>query len=56
MPCDALCQPRHQDRHRRAAYFYDQSGFILYDALSVQPVSDRQLDALLTFQEGQKTP
>src|SRR5713101_6713017 len=51
-----LCQPRHQDRHRFAAYFYDQSCFILYDAVSVQPVSDRQVDALLTFQEGQKTP
>ena len=37
-------------------YFYNQTGIILYDDLSIQPVSDRQVDSLLGFYEGPKTP
>lgn len=34
--------------------FYNQSGIILYDSLSVLPVSDRQVDSLLSFHRGPK--
>jgi hypothetical protein len=37
-------------------YFYNQTGIVLFDALSVQPVSDRQVDSLLSFHRGPKTP
>jgi hypothetical protein len=37
-------------------HFYYPKGAYLFDGLSVRPVSDRQLEALTTFQEGPKTP
>jgi tetratricopeptide (TPR) repeat protein len=36
--------------------FLNHTGAILYDALSIRPVSDRQLDALTSFLEGGKAP
>jgi tetratricopeptide (TPR) repeat protein len=36
--------------------FYYPKGIYLFDDLRVLPVSDRQQDALLSFQEGPKTP
>jgi len=36
--------------------FYNQTGITLYDSLSLTPVSDRQVDSLLSFYEGPKTP
>ena len=36
--------------------FLNASGFVLVDRVSIQPVSDRQLDTLMTFLEGQKAP
>jgi tetratricopeptide (TPR) repeat protein len=39
-----------------ALNFYFLKGAFLFDRLSVRPISDRQLDALTTFQEGLKTP
>jgi tetratricopeptide (TPR) repeat protein len=36
--------------------FYYLKGAYLFDHLSVRPVSDRQLEALTTFQEGPKAP
>ena len=35
--------------------FHGQNGAILYDSLSIRPVSDQQQDALINFLEG-KTP
>jgi tetratricopeptide (TPR) repeat protein len=37
-------------------HFYYLKGAYLFDRLSVRPVSDRQLEALTTFQEGLKAP
>jgi len=34
----------------------DANGFQLIDRISIQPVTDRQVDSLMTFLEGQKTP
>ena len=36
--------------------FNGQMGVFFYDALSIRPVSDRQLDSLINFLEGGKTP
>lgn len=36
--------------------FYNHTGVILYDGLSLRPVSDQQLDALTSFLEGGKAP
>ncbi|HZZ82519.1 MAG TPA: PKD domain-containing protein [Gemmataceae bacterium] len=35
--------------------FYNHTGAILYDALSIQPVTDRQIDSLTNFLEGGKS-
>jgi tetratricopeptide (TPR) repeat protein len=32
------------------------TGFVLIDRISIQPVTDRELDTLMMFQEGLKTP
>jgi tetratricopeptide (TPR) repeat protein len=37
-------------------HFYYLKGAYLFDRLSIRAVSDRQLEALTTFQEGPKTP
>ncbi|MBM3993737.1 MAG: PKD domain-containing protein [Planctomycetes bacterium] len=36
--------------------FYNHTGATLYDALSIEPVTDRQLDSLTNFLEGGKAP
>lgn len=36
--------------------FYNHTGATLYDALSIRPVTDRQLDSLTNFLEGGKAP
>ena len=36
--------------------FSNYTGAYLFDALSIRPVTDRQLDSLANFLEGGKTP
>jgi tetratricopeptide (TPR) repeat protein len=36
--------------------FMNMTGAMVFDRLSIQPVSDRQVDSLTAFLEGQKTP
>jgi tetratricopeptide (TPR) repeat protein len=37
-------------------YFYNMTGIILADALTIRPMTDRQIDALASFYEGPKGP
>ncbi len=50
-----LIAPPAQDCNLKLS-FYNHTGAILYDGLSIRPVTDRQVDSLQNFLEGGKGP